>query len=179
MVLVTSHRRENLGQALAGICRAIETLARRFPEVAFVWPLHSNPQVKQTATALLGGRPNIHLLPPADYPEFVWLMDRATLVVTDSGGVQEEAPSLGKPLLVLRNTTERPEAIEQGAAELIGVEGAAIVNRVTRLLTDEADLARLRPTHNPYGDGRASRRIFDLLLAHLRRAGSQGASEAA
>jgi UDP-N-acetylglucosamine 2-epimerase (non-hydrolysing) len=166
MVLITSHRRENLGEALAKICDAIAALAKRFPETAFVWPVHLNPQV-QRAVAALRSCDNIHLLPPAAYPEFVWLMDRATLILTDSGGVQEEAPSLGKRVLVLRETTERPEAIECGAAELIGAQQRAIVDRVTQLLADETQCGRRRSIPNPFGDGQASQRIVDLLLAHV------------
>ncbi len=166
MVLITCHRRENLGDALENICRAIAELAGRFPQVAFVWPVHLNPQVR-LATATLSDRDNLHLLPPASYPEFVWLLDRATLVLTDSGGVQEEAPSLGKPVLVLRETTERPEAVQSGVAELIGTDGDAIIARVTSLLHNPVELQRLRPTQNPFGDGHASRRIVDWMLERI------------
>jgi UDP-N-acetylglucosamine 2-epimerase (non-hydrolysing) len=167
MVLVTSHRRENQGATLVGICRAIGTLAARFPEVAFVWPLHLNPHVQQIVADRLQGRSNVYLLPPALYPEFVWLMDQATLILTDSGGVQEEAPSLGKPVLVLRETTERPEAIEAQAAELVGVDPERIVDRTSELLEDESKLEQLRPVCNPFGDGQASRRIVEQMLGHI------------
>jgi UDP-N-acetylglucosamine 2-epimerase (non-hydrolysing) len=163
MVLITSHRRENLGDGLASICRAINALAREFPNIAWVWPLHANPQVKQQIERSLVANPNLHLLGPADYPEFVWLMDQAALILTDSGGVQEEAPSLGKPVLVLRGTTERPEAIECGAAELIGTDSTAIITRASELLSDEHAYRSMQPTQNPYGDGLAGRRIVDRL----------------
>lgn len=164
LVLITSHRRENIGDGLAGICRAVNTLVSTFPDVAWVWPLHANPQVKQQVERALSPQPNLYLRPAADYPEFVWLMDRSTLILTDSGGVQEEAPSLGKPVLVLRDTTERPEAIECGAAELVGTDSATIVERTCQLLMDDVAYRNMQTAHNPYGDGRASRRIVDRLL---------------
>lgn len=167
MVLVTCHRRENQGQGLEEVCRAVDTLAQRFSDVAFVWPVHANPVVQGTVQILLAGRANIFLIPPATYPEFVWLMDQSVLILTDSGGVQEEAPSLGKPVLVLRETTERGEAIACGAAELVGNSCSRIVSRVTQLLGDRSAPARLTGPHNPFGDGRASRRIIDLMLGRL------------
>ena len=163
LVLITGHRRENFGAGLQAICEAIATLAERFPDVAFLYPVHLNPRVLEPVRQMLSGRPNVHLTEPAAYPEFVWLMQRSTLILTDSGGVQEEAPSLRKPVLVTRETTERPEAVEAGAAELVGTSADAIVSRVSLLLTDEAEYARRQVAVNPYGDGQAAKRIVDVL----------------
>lgn len=165
MVLITGHRRENFGQGFDNICRAIRTLADSFPDVEFVYPVHLNPNVQEPVHRVLGNVPNVHLLAPAAYPEFVWLMDRATLILTDSGGVQEEAPSLKKPILVMRDTTERPEALEAGAVELVGTDAEAIVAGVSRLLTDPVEYARRQLERNPYGDGQAAERIIDLVVA--------------
>ena len=129
LVLITGHRRENFGQGFADICQAIAQLSDRFPGVEFVYPVHLNPNVQAPVRQVLSGRDNVHLIEPVSYPEFVWLMDRATLILTDSGGVQEEAPSLGKPVLVMRDTTERPEAVEAGAAELVGTSAQTIIDR--------------------------------------------------
>jgi UDP-N-acetylglucosamine 2-epimerase (non-hydrolysing) len=164
LVLITGHRRESFGTGLTQLCRAIGTLAERFPDVVFLYPVHLNPNVREPVRRMLGGRPNVRLVPPAPYPEFVWLMDRATLILTDSGGIQEEAPSLGKPLLILRETTERPETLESGAAELVGTRYETIVDRATRLLTDPEEYARHQIEANPYGDGRAAARIVDWIL---------------
>lgn len=164
MVLITGHRRENFGGGFENICRAISELAGRFPDVAFLYPVHLNPNVQEPVRRILSGRDNVHLLPPAPYPEFVWLMDRSTLILTDSGGVQEEAPSLKKPILVMRDTTERPEALDAGAVELVGTDSARIVAAVSRLLTDPAEYARRQIESNPYGDGHAAERIVDLVL---------------
>lgn len=165
LVLITGHRRENFGAGFQNICRAIHTLSTRFPDVEFLYPVHLNPNVQQPVREVLSGRPNIHLVAPAAYPEFVWLMDRATLLVTDSGGVQEEAPSLRKPVLVMRETTERPETVAAGAAELVGTRCETIVDRVSLLLTDAREYARRQIDENPYGDGQAARRIVELMLA--------------
>ena len=164
MVLITGHRRENFGGGMEQICGAIRLLARRFPDVEFVYPVHLNPHVREPVARLLSGQRNIHLVPPAAYPEFVWLMDRSTLILTDSGGVQEEAPSLGKPVLVMRETTERPEAVAVGAAELVGTDASRIVDRTSVLLTDEAAYRRRQIDRSPYGDGRAAARIVGLML---------------
>ncbi|MGE0606051.1 MAG: non-hydrolyzing UDP-N-acetylglucosamine 2-epimerase [Pirellulales bacterium] len=163
LVLVTGHRRENLGGGIERICQAIAALADRFGEVEFLYPVHLNPQVMQPVHRLLAGRPNVHLCPPASYPEFVWLMDRSKLILTDSGGIQEEAPSLRRPVLVTRDTTERPEAIAAGAAELVGTDTAVIIDRVSQLLTDPAAYAARQPSINPFGDGHAAERIVELI----------------
>jgi UDP-N-acetylglucosamine 2-epimerase (non-hydrolysing) len=160
LVLITAHRRESFGAGLDALGRAIAALARRFPDVHFVYPVHLNPNVRSSAARWLGGgRANVHLLPPQPYLAFVALMDRATLILTDSGGVQEEAPSLGKPVLVLRETTERPEAVEAGTVRLVGTDEDAIVEGTARLLAGGAAYAAMAQAHNPYGDGRAAERI--------------------
>ncbi len=163
-VLVTGHRRENFGGGFERICRALATLADRFQDCRFVYPVHLNPNVQRPVYEVLSSRKNVHLVPPASYPEFVWLMDRSTLILTDSGGVQEEAPSLRKPVLVMRETTERPEAVEAGAARLVGTSVETIVAGVSSLLTDCAAYAACQIDENPYGDGRAARRIVDWML---------------
>lgn len=168
LVLVTGHRRENFGDGLERICRSIGLLAGRFPEVEFLYPVHLNPHVREPVHRLLGGRRNVHLVEPAAYPEFVWLMDRCTLILTDSGGVQEEAPSLQKPVLVMRDTTERPEAVEAGAVELVGTDVDRIVAQVSLLLSDEKAYAARQIDENPYGDGQAAKRIVDLVLRQGR-----------
>jgi UDP-N-acetylglucosamine 2-epimerase (non-hydrolysing) len=164
MVLITGHRRENFGGGFAQICDAISRLARKFDETDFFYPVHLNPNVQKPVYESLGGLANVHLVPPASYPEFVWLMDRSYLILTDSGGVQEEAPSLLKPVLVMRDTTERPEAVEAGGVELVGASSRNIVRAVSRLLEDPAEYARRQIDANPYGDGAASRRIIDLVV---------------
>jgi len=165
LVLITGHRRENFGPGLANLCAALARLAARFPDVQFVYPVHLNPQVQGPVHQALAGLTNLRLTDPAPYPEFVWLMDRATLILTDSGGIQEEAPTLGKPVLVLRETTERPEALASGAIELVGTDVERIVQRVATLLEDPAERQRRRSAVNPYGDGHAAGRILDLIAA--------------
>jgi UDP-N-acetylglucosamine 2-epimerase (non-hydrolysing) len=165
LVLVTAHRRESFGPGLERIAAAVLRLAEQFPATAFVCPVHPNPHVAHTLRRLLVGRENIHLTPPAGYAEFVWLMDRSTLILTDSGGVQEEAPTLRRPVLVLRDETERPEVIDAGAAQLVGTSTERIVAAATHLLTDPAAYRAAQIDHNPYGDGHAARRIVDCMLA--------------
>ncbi len=164
MVLITGHRRESFGQGFENICRAVAAVAERFPDCEFVYPVHLNPNVQEPVRRTLAGLANVHLVPPAAYPEFVWLMDRATLILTDSGGVQEEAPSLRKPVLVMREMTERPEAVEAGAARLVGTSVEAITQGASRLLEDPAQYAACLIENNPYGDGRAAERIVELML---------------
>jgi UDP-N-acetylglucosamine 2-epimerase (non-hydrolysing) len=161
LVLITGHRRESFGAGFEAICRAIAALARRFADTAFVYPVHLNPEVRVPVQRILGAGDveNVFLIEPLGYREFVALMDRAALILTDSGGVQEEAPSLGKPVLVMRATTERPEAVEAGTARLVGTDFATIVAEVSRLLTDRAAYETMSRAHNPYGDGRAAGRI--------------------
>jgi UDP-N-acetylglucosamine 2-epimerase (non-hydrolysing) len=164
MILVTGHRRESFGGGFDRMCKALATIAADFPQVDIVYPVHLNPQVQEPVNRMLASIPNIHLIEPQEYLPFVHLMDRAHLVLTDSGGVQEEAPSLGKPVLVMRDTTERPEAVEAGTVKLVGTDTQLIVKEVTRLLTDEQEYARMSFAHNPYGDGAASKRIAEALV---------------
>ena len=166
--LITGHRRENFGDGLANTCAAISELAASHPETQFIYPVHLNPNVKGPVHDQLGNQANIHLVPPADYPEFVWLMDRANVVLTDSGGVQEEAPSLGSAVLVTREKTERPEAVEAGLAELVGTDRELIVRRVTECLATHAKGGGANVVENPYGDGQASKRIVDWMLETWR-----------
>lgn len=166
LVLITGHRRENFGQGLARLCDALRQLSIRFRDAQFVWPVHLNPNVDGPVRAALAGLANIHLTPPAPYPHFVWLMDRAALILTDSGGVQEEAPSLGKRVLVLRETTERPEALTTGLVELVGTDVERLIDRATHWLSAAATpgaQAAQPPTANPFGDGRAAQRIVQLI----------------
>ncbi|WP_265529474.1 non-hydrolyzing UDP-N-acetylglucosamine 2-epimerase [Sphingomicrobium marinum] len=165
-ILVTGHRRENFGGGFERICTALGKLAER-DDVEIVYPVHLNPNVKEPVEQTLGGRGNVRLIAPLDYLPFVDLMRRSYLVLTDSGGVQEEAPSLGKPVLVMRDTTERPEAVDAGTVKLVGTDDAAIVREAAELLDDEAAYARMSRAHNPYGDGKASARIADHLAAKL------------
>ena len=166
LILVTNHRRENFGPAMARVAAAIERLAAR-PDVQVVFPVHLNPNVQAAFRQRLGGLANARLIAPVGYLEFVHLMDRAHLIITDSGGIQEEAPSLGRPVLVTRRRTERPEALAVGAARLVGDDDATIVAQAERLLDDPVEYARMTGVANPYGDGRAARRIVDHLVAAL------------
>lgn len=163
LVLITGHRRENFGAGFREVLTALADLATAHPDVQFLYPVHLNPNVQQPVREVLGNVPNMRLTDPAAYPEFIWLMDRSSLIVTDSGGVQEEAPSLGKPVLVTRTVTERPEAVESGAVELVGTDYSRIVREVTLLLTDPVAYASRQITQNPYGDGHAARRTLELI----------------
>lgn len=164
LVLVTVHRRESFGQPLEHICHALRSLAREVPDAHFVLPVHPNPNVARVINRRLGSEPAFTLTPPLDYEDFVGLMKRAVLILTDSGGIQEEAPSLGVPVLVMRTRTERQEAVEIGAARLVGTCPDAIVNTARLLLTDERRRQAMRAPHNPFGDGRASARIAAVLF---------------
>lgn len=167
LVLITGHRRENFGEGFLHICRAIKTLSERFPEVDFVYPMHLNPNVRKPIHEIFGedlkGFSNLFFIEPLEYLQFVSLMERSTLVLTDSGGIQEEAPGLGKPVLVMRDTTERPEAVEAGTVQLVGTDYDRIVGGVETLLTDEAAYSQMSRANNPYGDGKACGRIADRL----------------
>jgi UDP-N-acetylglucosamine 2-epimerase (non-hydrolysing) len=169
LVLVTAHRRESFGPAMEGICRAVAELAAARPDLDLVFPVHPNPNVRRPVNAILGTRPNVRVVEPLDYEQLVWLLSRATLVLTDSGGIQEEAPSLDVPALVLRDKTERPEGVEAGALRLIGTDPARIVAEALRLLDDPAEHARMAAVPNPYGDGRAAERIVSVLAERLVR----------
>ncbi len=163
MVLVTAHRRENFGAPLEGICRALRAAADRFPDLRIVYPVHLNPNVQRPARSILGGHDRIHLLDPVAYPVLVRLLKEAHIVVTDSGGLQEEAPALGKPVLVLRNETERPEAVTAGTVRLIGTDEGVVFSEISSLLTDGGRYERMATAVNPYGDGRASERIASAI----------------
>lgn len=158
LILVTGHRRENFGEGFLNICSALAQISRR-DDVQIVYPVHLNPNVQEPVRRLLGSIGNVHLMAPQDYLPFVYLMDRAYLLLTDSGGIQEEAPSLGKPVLVMRNTTERPEAVTAGTVRLVGTDSDAIVDAVRLLLDDPVEYQTMSRAHNPYGDGAAARRI--------------------
>lgn len=162
-VLVTGHRRENFGRGFEDICKALSELANNNPDTHFIYPVHLNPNVQGPVKRLLANCPNVHLIEPLGYEPFVYLMQHAYLVLTDSGGVQEEAPGLGKPVLVMRDTTERPEAVDAGTVKLVGTNSGAIVSNVTRLLNDADAYAQMSRAHNPYGDGKACRRIITAL----------------
>ncbi len=164
IILVTGHRRENFGQGFINICQALKNIALDHPEVQVIYPVHLNPNVQKPVNELLGDVANIHLLSPLSYPAFLWLMNRSYMIVTDSGGIQEEAPSLGKPVLVMRDTTERPEAVEAGTVILVGTDQSKIIAETEKLLTDTGHYQRMQKSHNPYGDGKASQRIFDFIL---------------
>lgn len=164
-VLITGHRRENFGKGFIRICRAIKTLSERYPDVDFVYPMHLNPNVREPIHEVFEKvhQPNLFFIEPLEYLPFVYLMERSALVLTDSGGVQEEAPGLGKPVLVMRDTTERPEALEAGTVKLVGTDCDRIVDEVSRLLDDNAYYNRMSQAINPYGDGTASQRIVQTI----------------
>lgn len=162
-VLITGHRRENFGDGFLQICHAIKELAQRYPSVHFVYPVHLNPNVQKPVNEILGGRTNVHLTEPLDYEPFVYLLKHSYVVLTDSGGIQEEAPSLGKPVLVMRDVTERPEAVEAGTVRLVGANHDQIVANVAELLDNVASYKAMARAHNPYGDGQASTRIISVL----------------
>jgi UDP-N-acetylglucosamine 2-epimerase (non-hydrolysing) len=166
-VLITAHRRENLGGALEHVCMAIRLLAHQHPELDFIFPVHPNPGVRAVTSMHLVGVDNILLIEPCDYPVFCWLMNRSKLILSDSGGVQEEAPALGKPVLVLRDETERPEAVAVGATKLVGTDPERIVKNTEWLLSDRAAYQRMASAGSPYGDGNAAKRIVEVLRTML------------
>ncbi|SQI44273.1 UDP-N-acetylglucosamine 2-epimerase [Leminorella richardii] len=163
IILVTGHRRESFGDGFERICSALAEIARSHPDVQVVYPVHLNPNVREPVKRILSHIDNVTLIEPQDYLPFVYLMDHAYLILTDSGGIQEEAPSLGKPVLVMRNTTERPEAVSAGTVRLVGTNIALILEEVSRLLKDENEYHIMSRAHNPYGDGKACQRILDAL----------------
>ncbi len=168
VILLTSHRRENFGEPMAQIFRACRDILEKFPDAELIYPVHPNPNVRQTAKEVLSGVPRVHLIEPLEYRPFVQLMNKSYLILTDSGGVQEEAPSLGKPVLVLRTTTERPEAIEAGTARLVGTDRQKIFQEASRLLADRDAYREMATRTNPYGDGKAAGRIVDVLVKNSR-----------
>lgn len=164
LVLITGHRRENFGDSFINICKSIKELASANPDVRFVYPVHLNPNVQGPVQSILQGIDNVHLIQPLEYLEFVFLMSSSYLILTDSGGIQEEAPSLGKPVLVMRDTTERPEAVEAGTVILVGTNQQNITNNVQKLLDNKQAYEKMSKAHNPYGDGTASKQIVNWLL---------------
>lgn len=163
LILVTGHRRENHGAGFERICSALSRIAKDDPERLIIYPVHLNPKVQEPVNRILGSVSNIKLIDPLAYQDFIWLMSKAKIIITDSGGVQEEAPSLGKPVLVMRETTERPEAVEAGTVLLVGTDEELIVSSALRLLNDQESFDRMSKLHNPYGDGLASKRIVDFI----------------
>jgi len=168
IILVTGHRRENFGQGFVNICEALKRLALNNSSVEIIYPVHLNPSVQQPVKDILSGIKNIKLISPLSYPAFVWLMEKSKLIITDSGGVQEEAPSLGKPVLVMRNVTERPEAVNAGTVVLVGTDVEKIVFEAQRLLDNEQLYKQMTSIRNPYGDGNASRKIVEFILNDKR-----------
>lgn len=169
LVLVTGHRRESFGEGFENICHALVEIAKEHPDIQIIYPLHLNPNVRTPANRILKGVDNIYLIEPLDYLPFVYLMNRSYMILTDSGGIQEEAPSLGKPVLVMRDTTERPEAVEAGTVKLVGTDREKMVREMHALLTDNDVYNKMAFAHNPYGDGRASLYIIDVLFSHLNK----------
>ena len=168
-ILVTGHRRENFGRGFVELCSAIRDMARAHDEWDFVYPVHLNPNVQAPVFGILGSEHNVHLISPQDYEPFVWLMDRSDVILTDSGGIQEEAPALGKPVLVMREATERPEALDAGTVRLVGTPKESIAHGLTQLLTDPSAYCRMANARNPYGDGSAARRIVEHLAKTICR----------
>jgi UDP-N-acetylglucosamine 2-epimerase (non-hydrolysing) len=162
-VLITGHRRENFGDRFFQICEALRELALKFSNIHFVYPVHLNPNVKKPVCTILAGLPNVHLIEPLNYEPFVYLLKHSHVVLTDSGGIQEEAPSLGKPVLVMRDVTERPEAVDAGTVELVGANKERIIAGVSLLLENDAHYSKMSHAHNPYGDGKACDRILAVL----------------
>jgi UDP-N-acetylglucosamine 2-epimerase (non-hydrolysing) len=162
VVLVTAHRRESFGEPFENICNSVKELSIKYPEVEFVYPVHLNPNVREVVYSILSDIPNVHLIEPLDYPYMVWIMNKAYIVLTDSGGVQEEAPSLGKPVLVLRDVTERQEGVDAGTAKLVGTDKELIISEASKLLDSKEEYEKMARAINPYGDGKTSVRIVDL-----------------
>ena len=167
LILVTGHRRESFGGGFERICEALAEIATNHPEAQVLYPMHLNPNVREPVNRILKNVNNVHLIEPQEYLPFVYLMNQATIIVTDSGGVQEEAPSLGKPVLVMRDTTERPEAVDAGTVKLVGTDKNRIVSAVHTLLTDPAEYQKMSRAHNPYGDGKACERIVNKIIKHF------------
>ncbi|NLG86656.1 MAG: UDP-N-acetylglucosamine 2-epimerase (non-hydrolyzing), partial [Firmicutes bacterium] len=167
ILVVEAHRRENWGQPLENICRAVAEIAASHPDIAVIFPVHLNPKVQEPVRRILGNSPRVHLLEPLSYADFANLMARAHLIISDSGGIQEEAPSLGRPVLVLRDVTERPEAVAAGTVKVVGTEADKVVAAAEELLTDNKAYNKMAQATNPYGDGEAARRIVDGLKYHL------------
>lgn len=164
LILITGHRRENFGQGFVDLCNAIKQLAEQHPDWVLIYPVHLNPNVQKPVNEILSGLPNVHLIEPQEYLPFVWLMNHSDLILTDSGGIQEEGPSLGKPVLVMRDVTERPEAVDAGTVKLVGTNTKNIVDGVEEVLLNQSVYKTMSQAINPYGDGKATQRIIDILL---------------
>ena len=161
--MVTGHRRENFGQGFINICEALKTIAINNPNIDVVYPVHLNPNVQKPVKEILSDTPNIHLIEPLQYESFIYMMNKSYFIITDSGGVQEEAPSLGKPVLVMRDTTERPEAVEAGTVKLVGTNKETIIKEAQKLIDDENEYNKMSKAHNPYGDGKACEKIVKFI----------------
>lgn len=171
LILVTGHRRENFGKGFDSICSALSNIASKYPDIQILYPVHLNPNVQEPVNRLLDNYSNVFLIEPQQYLEFVYLMDRAFMILTDSGGIQEEAPSLGKPVLVMRDTTERPEAVEAGTVKLVGTDENLILDSVSQLLENEIEYNKMSFAHNPYGDGSACDKILENLAKRFKKIG--------
>ncbi|QKF66480.1 UDP-N-acetylglucosamine 2-epimerase [Arcobacter venerupis] len=163
IILVTGHRRENFGQGFVNICEALKTLALNNPDIDIVYPVHLNPNVQKPVNEILSNTSNVYLIEPLQYEQFIYMMNKAYFIITDSGGVQEEAPSLGKPVLVMRDTTERPEAVEAGTVKLVGTNRESIIKEAQKLLDNKEEYEKMSKAHNPYGDGKACERIVNFI----------------
>ena len=163
IILVTGHRRENFGQGFVNICEALKTLALNNPQIDIVYPVHLNPNVQKPVNEILSNTPNVYLIEPLQYEQFIYMMNKSYFIITDSGGVQEEAPSLGKPVLVMRNTTERPEAVDAGTVKLVGTNKEVIIKEAQKLLDNKEEYEKMSKAHNPYGDGKACERIVEFI----------------
>lgn len=164
IILVTGHRRENFGDGFVNICNALKTIAKSLPNIQIIYPVHLNPKVHEPVYEILSEVDNILLIPPLSYPSFVWLLNKSKLILTDSGGIQEEAPSLGKPVLVMRETTERPEAVEAGTVVLVGTDEKLIIEKTLELLSNNESYIKMSKHHNPYGDGKTCEKIVNYLM---------------
>lgn len=172
LILVTGHRRENFGNGFENICKALQVIATKHSDIQIVYPVHLNPNVQEPVNRLLHNIPNIFLVEPQDYLPFVYLMLRSHIILTDSGGIQEEAPSLGKPVLVMRDTTERPEAVESNTVKLVGTDSVKIIKEIDILLRNESSYNKMSKSHNPYGDGKACQRIIKAIINPTKEAGA-------
>ena len=166
-ILITGHRRENFGQGFINICNAIKELALEFKDFNFIYPVHLNPNVQEPVNKILRNLENVYLIEPLEYLEFVYLMSKSYLIITDSGGIQEEAPSLGKPVLVTRDTTERPEAVEAGTVKLVGTDKDMIIKEVRNLINNQKEYEKMSKAHNPYGEGKAAQKIIEFLILRM------------
>ena len=164
LILITGHRRENFGKGFVNMCEAMKKIALKNPDFDLIYPVHLNPNVRKPVNEILGNISNVYLIEPLEYLQFIHLMEKSYLILTDSGGIQEEAPSLGKPVLVMRDTTERPEAVESGTVELVGTDMNLIINKVNDLINDKSKYEFMSKAHNPYGDGKASKRILNAFI---------------